>query len=566
MARLKQSALSPHDECVGDLAALILASQPSSIILDELYREKVKPLFSARSDATASRWVLYVDGIDEAIADWSGKRNLLERDVAESYTGAENVNEQNAHTLVSQVWINAQAGFALASLQLRDSTNLQLLTYGSIRSETFETFARESGQTGIKLETFVLRIQYEEGTMRDIFNYNVSLMNENELAQSSADEADLRFCGYSLNHNRTVFGHQEDVYGLIRRHCLGTPRGLVMTGRSVAEIPMSRSPEGKHWKDPRTVTTVVNKVARRVLDEHLKTLFPAWNSLYSDGFKFVPSNVLSKEQVADINNKFQALHPELEVSLIQYLHDIGLVGVPSMESGNEVVQSFPRDANATSDVRRAEYVMLHPALSAEIRDKIAAPSQADFYNRQFIVDPGKPCSADLVKPLLVVGQTRNHRGRPTLSWESDEGPVSLFTAAHEFANIFLLVLVIATRYFPERPRMGGTEMTYTAGQLKKIGVIPERLGKPLCAAEEWIHSIFDHEKHPSNSRQADAVAKAIEGLSRITKGAVSINDNYVGAVSYVLQSKALGERAQDIDPATISVFGFTSHEFFWGAR
>ena len=482
----------------------------------------------------------FVDGIDEALTDWSGYGNLLSESIALKYSeqeperGQEKIT-QNAILLAQQVWKSSQAGFALATHNIREYTNVQLIAMGSMRIEAYPLFVSSSGHTDSKLSRFVLQINYTSALMKTIFDYNVDLMESDKRVPRGVNPGESQdgpnacseLCGYAVIYNRTVFGHTEDVYQMIRRHCLGTPRGLVELGGKVAEIPLTKCAvsRGKNglWRDPTVVSAVINEKSVEVLSEYLSTLFPPWDSRYDDGLPLISNNVLFKGDIERINANFSKIHPSAQTPFVQYLYRCGLVARPSMNSYNEVRQTLRSSEN---DILHADthYVLIHPALSSLVMTKLTAGQQESFFDNRIIVDDERDCTSKLLPGKLKVSrELRGNIKKIFMEWTPKK--TLLTSEARLGGEVFLTVLAVSTRFY-DSADLSRAQLVETAERLAKLELIPSFLGSPKVNVSQFFKSICDFTKHGESAEQSAAVTHAKSLLKNLIGEELSIKSNY----------------------------------------
>jgi len=523
---------SPHDECVEELVQVILDKKPSNEKLQNFYIKTLRPLFSDRNAggefSVNRKWIVFVDGIDEALTDYSESHSILSREIHDIYSDDNDLAKKNAILFAQQLWTNAQAGYAIAAFQLKQKTNGQLVAFGAMRNETLSHFVRDSGLTDLKVEHFIYEIDYEDQVLRDIFNYNIKLMSPSHKVMLDEDveqkitDTRIELCGYKELYNRTVFGIREDIYSLISRHTFSTPRGIVSLGGTVADVKLRASPSGtgnKKWRDPDAIFSAVNKYAIRVLKEYLDNVFPPWDTRYESGYSLIKHNIMNEGDVLKINEAFRAENPELEVSLFDYLFQYGLVGYPSQDTSGEVVQKFSFDLDGIIPVGHG-FLMVHPALSSKIHSILPIKDQLNYFDSRMIVNPGRCCPITLKNTVLHVSICKHDRTKLQVQWR-DSKQLIVDQAIHA-CDVFLIILIIAMR-FCRSSHVGKEQIVNVGKVLSSEGYIPDKLGRPKINIDDYFEKFCSYEEHGTTADQPGPIAEIKSKLSDVTSGELKIS-------------------------------------------
>jgi hypothetical protein len=530
---------NPHNGCIETLLSTILKYKPSIATIDSIYFEKIRPMLDARTTVETEEWVLAIDRIDEALAVPEGGAALLGPRLENSYNEDDKITRENIANYAQQFWQGAQAGFAVATHQLRSESNGQLVVLGTIRAETYQPFIESVGSPPSKVQSFILRLETDDRLLREIFLLNVKLMADHCFPVSGARtvkpdvQANIKFAGYQSLFSRSVFGFRESPYQFIRRHTFGTPRALMTLGGAVAQIKTSRHNDirGATWRHPEEVIDKVTKAAVEVFEEYRDNLFPRWDTDYEKGFVLLESNVIKACRFTDadgIESRFRMLANKKSATLLEYLYGAGLAGIPRCTATGRWYQSFWVPAQELSPLpTNFEYVMLHPAFCAYLRRKIATSESAFIENSQIVVSPGDPCPSRLREPTLHLIFRYTMNSVSVSCEEQVPGEAKeLFGNAESEGAAFLVVLAIAHRIYGAG-HLGSNELREVAGRLATLGFIPRtfairpcnaitvkqsarrigrsgrKIAEKSCAG--WIDSIC---KHRRGKREAPAVTDA----------------------------------------------------------
>jgi hypothetical protein len=526
VTRLYRWGQNPHEGCIEHLLLVILQFRPTAAILNALYADKVQPLHNERTSVASAvdTWVLFVDRIDEALADHSSLGALLGADLENAYIDNDKVTRANVSQLAQHVWTCSQAGYAIAAHKLRSQSNGQLVVLGTIRAEAYQTFIDKIGLTQAKVQSFLLRLDADERTMRSIFNLNVGLMVDRcdpgpgpKLTDPDI-KADVGLFGCQSLFSRSVFGYQEAPYAFLRRHTFGTPRGLMSLGGAAARVRTTNRPgiSGATWRPPEQIMQAVSKAAVEVFEEYRDNLYPRWDADYEKGFPLLRSNIIPRHEIfreGGIEDQFRALCGGKPVSLVGYLHSTGLVGLPSRSPTGQWRQTFWTPGHESAVLpTEFEYAMLHPAFSAFLLHRVPRPSGAMFDNPQVVVAPGDLCPPKLRdQTLRLIFHCTNNSAAVSCEKQLPSGAKELFGTANNVGSAFLTVLAVAHRVYGAG-HLGRDKLQNVAVRLARLGFIRERLGKAAVAGkvtgktpEEWIEHICDRSAGES---EATAVTNA----------------------------------------------------------
>jgi hypothetical protein len=521
---------------------LILAFRQTASIITKAYNDKVRPLFSDRTAQPSIQiWVVFVDRIDEALAV-QNKVALLRASQDSASADNKNITQANMIALAQEVWASAQAGYAIAAHDLSADTNGQLVALGTMREEAYPTFKDKIGLTSeAKISSFLLRLINDKPITRSIFNLNVGMMRHADRCTSvektdpsdENTEADLGLFGYKYLYNRAVFGYKESPYSYLYRHTFGTPRGLMTLGQAVSGVRLVERKDAKefNWRPPTQVIDIVNKMAVQVFEEYRDNIFPPWDHDYDAGVESLQSNIISRDDALRLEKNLGLDKPRKKLTLMQYLYENGLIGVPTRSVDSKWIQTFraPEDGSAFGSAALPpdfKYILLHPALSAYRSYKLPLAVGKLFYNPWIVVSPGSSCPEKLIDPIVRFSffqgdhssYIRAHSINNQLRNES-----AIFDFADSVGSSFLAVLGVAHQFY------GGGHLDFeklvdVATRLSRLGYIPERLGKAEAglgkphpgltkqetkkSAEQWIGEICDYGKHGSTSSDSATVASA----------------------------------------------------------
>ena len=530
LGRLNAWVQAPHDVVIEGLVTEVLEARPSKLKLAEML-EAIKPVLAARNAFPhISTWLVVVDRIDEALATHDGAAALLSGSSNSAYTENDKIIAGNVAELVHQLWRSAQAGYAIASHELRSDSNGQLVAMGTMRVETYPTFLAECGLPKSKVASFVLDLgddeKRREELMRGIFRLNVNLLEKNDLCPTASElsdydahvDANLELFGYEQLYSRAVVGYHETPYDFLCRHSFGTPRGLMQLGNAVARVSISEWPGmgKKEWRAPTKIIEAVNKAAVDVYEEYRDSLFPRWDEDYEAGFNYFRSNVISYEELFRDGGAVDLFSRNAKGakkdSLVTYLFNAGLLGIPlqSSESRTGWIQGFSAPDQVKVCPARFAYAMLHPAFSAWLVAKIPRDAAAVFYNRQIVVCPGAPCPELMPDPLLRLKfQQSENSGWAKGSVAHNSSWEDVFVTATSVGSALVCVLAVAHR-FEGGGHLGSAQLQATAKRLARMRYIPDRLGNSSGkgaparkSPAEWIEQLCsndsDSESHSLQS-------------------------------------------------------------------
>jgi hypothetical protein len=155
--------------------------------------------------------------------------------------------------------------------------------------------------------------------------------------------------------------------------------------------------------------------------------------------------------------------------------------------------------------------MLHPAFSAFLVHRVPRPTNAVFYNSQFLVSPGAPCPPRLrTQTLKLIFHDSINSAAVSCEKLLPSGPKELFGTADTVGAAFLAVLALAHRIHGAG-HLGRQQLQDVALRLSQLGFIRSRLGKAVAGPlpgktpEEWIGHICDR---ASGESEATAVVNA----------------------------------------------------------
>ncbi|AMV47788.1 hypothetical protein [Paraburkholderia caribensis] len=536
---------SPHDNCIEDLISIVLRYRPSIEVMNSTYADKIKPLFSERTHASANinHWVLFVDRIDEALAEHNGQTSLLGANLEKEYTDGENVTKANVATLAQHVWTCSQAGYGIAAHNIKSQTNGQLVALGTMRDEAFPMFAGNTGLTEAKMTSFLLKLTENKLVTQSIFNLNVGMMRPAERCKSNEKpakldenvEADLGLFGYRHLYSRAVFGYKESPYTYLYRHSFGTPRGLMSLGRAVSHVRIVERPgaEGANWRPPVEVMEAVDRAAANVFIEYRDNIFPRWDHDYDTGIASLKSNVIGRDEALRLQDSFAESMPNKRTGLLAYLFENGLIGVPVQSSNSTWVQTF-RTAESGLEALPPDfnYILVHPALSAFRFHKLLRDANKLFYNQRIVVCPGAPCPEMLADPWLkFIFKDTENSGHVKCDSIKTVASESIFNGADSVGSAFLTVLGVAHQLYGGG-HLGCDQLTDVALRLAELHYIPRRLGKsaarrtkgkPGKSPDEWIKDICDYTVHGDPSSDS---ATLVATKKLIADHGITINSRY----------------------------------------
>lgn len=533
---------SPHDSCVEKLINLIMAYRPTESVMTKAYIDKVTPLFSDRmAQPSIKIWTVFVDRIDEALAV-QNKVALLR--VSQGSASADNkaINQANMVTLAQELWASAQAGYAIAAHDLGEDTNGQLVALGTMREEAYPTFIDKIGLASEgKISSFLLRLKDDEPITRSIFNLNVKMMRHADRCTSveksdpndENTEADLGLCGYKSLFNRPVFGYKESPYSYLYRHSFGTPRGLMTLGQAVSGVRLveRKDANGFNWRPPTQVIDAVNKTAVKVFVEYRDNIFPPWDPDYNEGIGLLQSNIINRGDAERLDQAFSVNKRGKRLTLMQYLYENGLIGVPTRSADSKWIQTFRASEEGSAFGSAAlppdfKYILLHPALSAYRCYELPLAVGKPFYNPWIVVSPGSSCPEELIDPVIRFSFFRGDHSSYIHAHSINnqlKNEHSIFDFADSVGSSFLAVLGVAHQFYGVG-HLDSEKLVDVATRLSRLGYIPERLGKADAgpgrlnpgltkqetkkSAEQWIGEICNYERHGSAATDSATVSSA----------------------------------------------------------
>lgn len=531
---------NPHDGCIENLIDVILRHRQSATTMRTIYANKVKPVFGERAALPAAQyWVIFVDRIDEALAEQNGSA-LLGDQIESIYIDKKNITHSNVKALAQEVWKCSQAGYAIAAHSIKSQTSGHLIALGTIREEAYQTFLKGIGLPENKISTFLLHLVNDEQTTRSIFNLNVSMMRpldhctllEKQNPDDRDTDADIKLFGYKCLYDRAVFGFNESPYSYLYRHTFGTPRGLMTLGQAVSGVRLveRKDAKGFNWRPPTQVIDTVNKTAVLVFEEYRDNIFPPWDHDYDAGIGALLSNIMSRDDALRLEKNLGLDKSRKKLTLVEYLYENGLIGVPTRSADSKWIQTFRTLEDDSSFGAAAlppdfKYILLHPALSAYRCYKLPLAVKKPFYNPWIVVSPGSSCPEELIDPVVKFSFFRGDHSSYINAHSIDnlKNNRAIFDFADSVGSSFLAVLGVAHQFYGGG-HLDSEKLVDVATRLSRLGYIPERLGKAEAgpgklhpgltkqetkkSAEEWIGEICDYVRHGTASNDSATVASA----------------------------------------------------------
>ncbi len=247
------------------------------------------------------------------------------------------------------------------------------------------------------------------------------------------------------------------------------------------------------------IRNAIQKAAVEVFKEYRANLFPMWDEEYEAGFDFLHCNLLYKADVDAINQAFSQRYPQksAQKNLIAYLHSVGLIGVPDQDVNFQTIQKFWSSGEVLKPMYGTEpYVLLRPAFSSYLYEKLPPELQPGFFNRQMLIYPEQPCLPDLQPPMMSIQfhqqhtfESSNQLGRTTyrraqINVRQGSTWVCLVSDVTHPEEAFLLVLVLALRMGYEGFFRSPEQLQEIAWRLLRMGYLPSKVSDmPDC----WIH-------------------------------------------------------------------------------
>ena len=114
--------------------------------------------------------------------------------------------------------------------------NSHVKIFATIRREPWEA---ATGTLKVNYRNHATFLQYEKDEIRQIFEKNISMMNEEDLVAPSGKNPIERFIGFDEIPHRFALDEneeprKEDVFDFIYRHTYGRPREIVLMGLEIS--------------------------------------------------------------------------------------------------------------------------------------------------------------------------------------------------------------------------------------------------------------------------------------------------------------------------------------------
>ena len=364
-------------DVISPILGLLLKRNYSMEEFNDWFLHLLQPAMTCKED---EQYVIVVDQIDQAFAPYK----------TEAYARS--------------IWVSAQTGLIDAASDIQETVAQgSFQVYAAIRSEAYRRYPPVGALNRSQASQFCLVLEYDDNQLSEIFELNVSLTDESRLAQPKDDNAIRRFLGVTRYPHPYVANIRESAMQWLKRHTFGSPRELVWHGRNIVKLnPALR-------KQREQIAPVVNGTGTLIYEDYIAELVPAWKEDVEDVFGELTHNVLSEEQVKQIDQSFSATKGYAPLT---YLFNCGLLGY-NLNSRQKFLSVSELGQN--KDLPPSQFYVLHPCLNEKIEEHLSDDARRGYYSQGFLIGNGLECPKRLLRPVIV------------LTWDKDnqEGRVSL---------------------------------------------------------------------------------------------------------------------------------------------
>lgn len=281
-------------------------------------------------------------------------------------------------------WDAIQNGFLGAIIAMRIRTQDQLRIFGVIRKEAYEKYNLNDTQDISQLQEISVSMEYTKTELENIFIENVKNTYSHYLVSSNNDGDHMaKFFPtkeFSVPH---AFGKVEKPFNWLLRHTFNNPRQIVWHGLEILKKlpdPASRATRAELGK-------VINATGEKIFRNYKNQIL--WPCELDRAILEIRSNVVSKNQMLDLRDRYPDLHP------IQILYQKGLVGIRRGANGDGFYQNFLEAGDHDSEMLPdSPFYVIHPCLTGYLETKVPHEIQANFVSRLFIVGDGLACPAN----------------------------------------------------------------------------------------------------------------------------------------------------------------------------
>jgi hypothetical protein len=345
-------------------------------------------------------FAIHADAVDEALGT-DQKIRLM--DACRQYQEGEGAEKDEAYpeAVARRVWLAYQKGFLVATHRI-DSQLPFAKIFGSIRIEAVRNLdgkdlnllgTNQSKMTGALYSELI----YTQSQLKEIFALNVARTDDDDVADLSSDDPQIRLFGFhQLNHSR-VYGVNEEILNLMLRHTFGSARDLVLIAKKAKNAATSTQ-----RNTPAGIETIVKSI-----DSSAATLCSDWMNDVVPGFT-AKLDLITRRLGQNIYTIQQTETFEVSVESPGFFAELfsrGLVGYPlySDTLGYWCMEFKSPDGNDHGLPTGVSYVALHPALSAWVCSMSSDKSlKQKFYTGKFIVGQGVMCPLKLTQPRLCL--------------------------------------------------------------------------------------------------------------------------------------------------------------------
>lgn len=337
----------------------------------------VLPLVRTYIEQIAETIGVFIDNIDEALEEVC--------DPIQFEAFAQGIDS-------TLIWINAQLGLIDAIDQYR-KINKKIIVSATIRIEAYKKYPTDRASN---IDEFCEELTYDRKDLEAIFALNVKMEDPSNLASPFSNDMSERFFGRkTFTHDRVVseadIPINENIFECILRHTLGRPRDLMRIGGHISRTcnPIGRS-------DDRPLREAIRLGAGEVFEKYKGESFPRWDHAYDLFLDFIPSNVVSRQQMNRMANAFEWKFPGKKHPGCYYLQR-GLIGTIK-----ENKQFFlPPNTYLAADKRfpTEEFFFVHPCMTGALNDaRVVSDVSKSKFSARHICGNGLPVDPeDFVK-------------------------------------------------------------------------------------------------------------------------------------------------------------------------
>jgi hypothetical protein len=446
---------------------------------------------------------VFLDSIEEAMEAHAG-------DQLRMYETTRDARRGHLH---NDVWLNCQIALIDVAVEFR-MLNAHVKVFAAVRLEAFDRYPTSKKAN---IEQYVERVTYDKNHLRDIFEENIRLTRDKQLATGeellanrNAPTPIQQFFGTDTDDMRHVIvGKTENIFDTVWRHTFGRPRDIIVIGH---EILWKLAPNDR--KDERKLAECIHRRAAETFKNYKKEVIPYWDDRIDGVFPLIKHNVLSRTQVEQIGADYQKVYGD-NIDPMLYLFSKGLLGYQQLDYiDNRVMQVFLDTSDNQSDVvavPAAPHYFIHPCLATEIRHhRQHIEPMRQYSNTKLIVGNGFTVDPDFVLERIYLSVSRTTRDPVVII---DGLRIDELTRFSALTTILFFGLMMAF-FSIKREIVSADTVLDCIDELLKRGLIRERLGNRKLGPRAYFADQFE----VSDKKKNDVLTHLRQTLVRYNVG------------------------------------------------